>query len=201
MMDEAHSSEVVNVLVGSHRRFLDFVSRRVGDPATAEDILQEAFVRGIDRADQVRDGESAVAWFYRLLRNAVIDHYRRQASARRRDDAIERELGMAEAFDEEAAGEICACVRELAGTLEPSYAEALRRVDVDGLAVNAFAAEAGISANNAGVRLHRARAALRERVRQSCGTCATHGCLDCSCGAGHSGHAGHAGHSGHDGAR
>ena len=46
---------------------------------TAEDILQEAFGRALTRVDTLRDDESAVAWFYRLLRNAVIDHYRRTA--------------------------------------------------------------------------------------------------------------------------
>jgi len=183
MTGEPQNSEIVDVLVGNHRRFLDFVGRRVGDAAVAEDILQEAFVRGIDRAGQVRDGESAVAWFYRILRNAVVDHYRRQAAARRRHEAAERELALGETPDHEADAVVCACVGELAGTLKPSYADALRRVDVDGLAVHEFAAEAGISANNASVRLHRARAALRARVRQACGTCATHGCLDCSCGA------------------
>jgi hypothetical protein len=45
-----------------------------------------------------------------------------------------------------------------------------------------FAAEAGITANNAGVRVFRAREALRKRVVRSCGTCAEHGCLDCTCG-------------------
>jgi hypothetical protein len=41
----------------------------------------------------------------------------------------------------------------------------------------------GLSANNAGVRVFRARAALRSQVTRSCGSCATHGCLDCTCGA------------------
>ncbi|TAJ17066.1 MAG: RNA polymerase subunit sigma-70, partial [Planctomycetota bacterium] len=64
----------------------------------------------------------------------------------------------------------------------PEYANALRRVEIDGVAVKDFADEAGISASNAGVRLFRARDALRARVRRSCGTCAEHGCLDCTCG-------------------
>jgi hypothetical protein len=55
-------------------------------------------------------------------------------------------------------------------------------VDVDGLSVKAYAERAGLSASNAGVRLFRARAALRRRLADSCGTCAEHGCLDCSCG-------------------
>jgi RNA polymerase sigma-70 factor (ECF subfamily) len=29
--------------------------------------------------------------------------------------------------------------------------------------------------------VHRARAALRRRIEQACGTCSVHGCLDCSC--------------------
>jgi len=65
--------------------------------------------------------------------------------------------------------------------LKPEYAAALKRVDVDGIAVQEFAAEAGITANNASVRLFRAREALRNRVSATCRTCADHGCLDCTC--------------------
>ena len=43
------------------------------------------------------------------------------------------------------------------------------------------ATEAGISSSNAGVRVFRARQALRKQVARACGTCAEHGCLDCHC--------------------
>src|SRR6185437_6019078 len=70
-------------LVDSHRQFLAFLERRVESRAVAEDILQSAFVRGLERGAEMRDEESAVAWFYRVLRNAVIDHYRHRASTER----------------------------------------------------------------------------------------------------------------------
>ena len=76
----------------------------------------------------------------------------------------------------------CACVSRLAGTLKPEYAEALREIDVDGVPVKDYAATHGLTANNAGVRVFRARNALRAQVVASCGTCADHGCVDCSCG-------------------
>ncbi|MGZ7100373.1 MAG: RNA polymerase sigma factor, partial [Candidatus Angelobacter sp.] len=38
-----------------------------------------------------------------------------------------------------------------------------------------------ITAENAAVRVHRARKALRRQVELPCGTCAEHGCLDCHC--------------------
>jgi RNA polymerase sigma-70 factor (ECF subfamily) len=55
----------------------------------------------------------------------------------------------------------------LAGTLKPEYAEAIQAIDVQGLAVKTFAEEHGLSANNAGVRVFRAREALRKRVMES----------------------------------
>lgn len=57
-------------------------------------------------------------------------------------------------------------------TLKPEYADALRRIDVDGMPVKTYADEAGTSASNAGVRVFRARDALRKQVAHSCGTCA-----------------------------
>jgi DNA-directed RNA polymerase specialized sigma24 family protein len=74
-------------------------------------------------------------------------------------------------------------VSKLARTLKPEYAEALHRIDVDGTPVKDHADEAGISASNAGARVFRACEALRKQVARSCGTCAEHGCLDCTCGS------------------
>lgn len=178
-------SAVVDVLVDNHRRFLAFLERRVGSREAAEDILQDAFVRGMSRADSLRDQESAVAWFYRLLRNAIADHFRRRKREERALLELASEL-VAEAVPEgELSAAVCACVASLVGTLRPSYARAVRRIDLEGASVAAFAAEAGITANNASVRVHRARLALRRQLEKSCGTCATHGCFQCECGAAH----------------
>jgi RNA polymerase sigma-70 factor (ECF subfamily) len=166
--------------VENHRAFLRFLERRVGDRATAEDLLQDAFGRAIERIDSLRQDESAVAWFYRTLRNAVIDHYRRSAASQRALEAFARDLDEAVPPDDVREA-ICGCVTTLARTLKAEYAEALQRIDVDGVAVKDFAAEAGISPANAGVRVFRARDALRRQLLASCGTCAEHGCVDCAC--------------------
>ncbi|HEX2882005.1 MAG TPA: sigma factor-like helix-turn-helix DNA-binding protein, partial [Polyangiaceae bacterium] len=77
---------------------------------------------------------------------------------------------------------VCQCVGRLAATLKPEYAMTIQRIEVEGVSVKAFAAQEGISASNAGVRVHRAREALRRQVAASCGTCAEHGCMNCCCG-------------------
>ncbi|XXF75724.1 sigma-70 family RNA polymerase sigma factor [Myxococcaceae bacterium GXIMD 01537] len=175
------SPDVISTLVENHREFLRFLERRVGSRAVAEDLLQEAFVRGLPRVEALRDEESATAWFYRSLRNALIDHYRRGGASERALTALAAEFEEAKAPDAELRDAVCQCVGRLAGTLKSEYSTALQRVEVDGLSVQAFAAEAGITANNAAVRLFRARQALKKQLMVSCGTCASHGCLNCTC--------------------
>lgn len=176
------SAEALQLLVDHQRQFLAFLERRVGSRAVAEDILQAAFVRGIGKLDALRSEESAVAWFYRLLRNAVIDYRRRNSASERKLEAFAAEVEQSAQPAEHMKGAICQCVGALAGTLKPEYAEALRLVEVEGLSVKDFAERAGISSGNAAVRVFRARDALRRQVSRSCGTCAEHGCLDCTCG-------------------
>jgi RNA polymerase sigma factor (sigma-70 family) len=179
-LPKAPTASVVETFVANHRELLRFVERRVGSRATAEEILQDAFVRSLDHADEIR--ESTLGWLYRVLRNAVIDHQRRRAVEDRRLEALAAELANVEP-DDELARVACRCVGELASTLKPEQADVLRRVEIDGMAVKDYAAAVGISASNAGVRIFRARKALREQVARACGTCAEHGCLDCSCGS------------------
>ncbi len=174
-------TRVANVLVENHRAFLRFVERRVGDRALAEDLLQDAFTRNLDRLSDVAD-EGLVPWFYRVLRNAAIDRHRRKGAEERALAAFTQELADAAQPAEDVHREICACVGRLASTLKSEYAEVLRVVDVEGTPVKDFADTAGLTTSNAGVRLFRAREALRKQVAASCGTCADHGCVDCSCG-------------------
>jgi RNA polymerase sigma factor (sigma-70 family) len=178
------STRVAQILAANHERFLRFLERRVGGREAAEEILQDAFVRGLSRAGDLHAEESAVAWFYRLLRNALTDHWRRRDHERRALEAAAAEpMTPAASPDEELMNTVCACVGSMLATLKGEYAEAIRHVDMNGDSVGDFARASGITPGNAAVRLHRARQALRRRVEESCGTCAEHACLDCECRA------------------
>lgn len=173
----------IATLLENHRAFLRYLEGRVGDRALAEDILQDAFAKVVARPDQAPDGEAVIPWFYRSLRNAAIDHFRRRGAADRAFEAFARELETHEAPEPGLEGEICACVTRLATTLKPEYAEALQAIEVGGTPVKTFAEQKGLTAGNAAVRAFRAREALKKRVVESCGTCAEHGCRDCHCRA------------------
>lgn len=180
--DPRPNAQTIRVLVENHRAFLQFLERRVGDRALAEDILQDAFVRGIDKVGSIREEDSAVAWFYRTLRNAVIDHHRRVGAAGRSLERFAEELRVDEQPSADVTDQVCACVARLADTLKPEYAQALKEIDVEGASVKEFAERHGITSGNAAVRVFRARESLKQRVVSSCGTCAEHGCYQCTCG-------------------
>jgi RNA polymerase sigma factor (sigma-70 family) len=174
-------AEAITGLALQRNQFLHFVQRRVNSPAIAEDIIQSAYIRAIEHAPALRKEESAVAWFYRILRNAVIDYYRHRAAE---DHALEQwaqDLATGPAPDPQTEEIVCGCIDQVLPTLKPSYTEILRSVDLAGQNLESFATKAGISAGNAAVRIHRARQALKKELIRVCSACAKLACANCTC--------------------
>jgi RNA polymerase sigma factor (sigma-70 family) len=180
-MRESSLNTGLNTILDHRKLFLGFVQRRVPDAAIAEDILQAAYMRALQHEGELQSNESVVGWFYRVLRNAVIDYYRRRGTEDKALEVWGRELETAVVPSHETQGEVCACLGRVLDTIKPDYAELLRAVDLGEQPLQSFAKERNISATNAGVRAHRARIALRKQLIKTCGSCAEHACLDCSC--------------------
>jgi RNA polymerase sigma-70 factor (ECF subfamily) len=168
-------------LLDHRQQFLSFVQRRVADAALAEDILQAAYLRALKQDRDPLPEESVVRWFYRVLRNAVIDYYRHRASESRALEVWSRDLEEAVDPSQEVRNEVCACLGKVLDGLTPAYAEILRAVELGEQPLNDFAQQHSISPGNAGVRAHRARTALRKQLIRCCGACAEHACIDCTC--------------------
>ncbi len=166
-------------LAEQHNRFLNFLAPRVDSRATAEDILQSAYLRAIEHQEEIRSEESTVAWFYRILRNAVTDSYRRQAARTKAHERAAAEVPLH--FEPELQATVCACIGDVLQELKPAYRDVLEQVDLGGTSVQDFAQRHATTANNASVRLHRARKDAARRLTAVCGSCAEHKCLDCSC--------------------
>lgn len=172
------SSVLMEQLLEQRAAFLRFLTAKVG-PAAAEDILQSCYLKLVEKGPQLHKDESVVSWFYTVLRHATIDYYRRSAT---RDHAHEQFAAEAPiSYQIEAKANICQCLGGVLKTLKAEYREALQAVDLDGRSVAEYAKSESTTPNNAGVRLHRARKAAAKRLKQVCGACAEHKCLDCTC--------------------
>ena len=176
---------IVRRLLDHQSSFRSFLRRRIGDEALAEDLLQQSFVKAVEHQHSLRNEDSVVAWFYRVLRNTVIDYYRMHGAESRRDEAFLQELTHRgedkEMLLDEMKAAVCQCLYGIMPELRSNYRELLRRIDLEGESPAHVADDLNITLNNLTVRLHRARQALREGLERSCGVCSQHGCLNCTC--------------------
>jgi len=149
--------------------------RLTGSDADAEDLVQETFARALGAGSQFAAGTNLRAWLFRILRNAYIDSYRRKrsnpvhpypnddsdpsdaaASTReplRGDHELERMRAMVGDDIETALATLSIDARTVI------------LLDVEGLTESELAEVLGCSVGTIKSRLSRARAALRERLR------------------------------------
>jgi RNA polymerase sigma-70 factor (ECF subfamily) len=59
------------------RRIFLLIYRIVGNVADAQDLTQEAFIKALQRQDQLKDVEKAAHWLSRIASNTAIDFLRR----------------------------------------------------------------------------------------------------------------------------
>ena len=176
---------LIHRLLDHESGFHGFLRRRVPDEAIAADLFQQSLLRAVQHHHDLDSKENVVAWFYRVLRNAVVDYYRAQAADSRKAEGLAQELATAgdQAFPspDEIRPTVCACFERLLPTIRPAYAELLQRIDLQGEPPDRVAADLQLTKNNLTVRLHRARQALRAALEDTYGICSKHGCLNCTC--------------------
>lgn len=169
-------------ILARRSEFRDFLASRLGGNfADAEDLLQNSLAKSLHAAKTIDDQEKLVAWFYRVLRNAAVDHIRSRQAAVKREETWWHETRAGQ--DEAGRREVCHCFESLLPTLKPLHGELLRRVEMRNESVSDAARSLGLTASHASVILHRARKELRQRLESFCGSCADNSCFDCDCGA------------------
>ena len=173
-------SAVERQLIECRSEFLRYFRRRLACPEDAEDALQEFSLKVIRAANTLQDDEKIDAWFGRILRNTLTDQYRRRATRRRAEAGYALEPREA-AVDPEPVATPCTCVHDVLPALKLDYAEIIRRADLDETPRETVAADLGVTANNVGVRLHRARRALKTKLEERCSGCGDGGFQSCDC--------------------
>jgi RNA polymerase sigma-70 factor (ECF subfamily) len=141
-----------------------FIRARVSDPATAEDILQDVFVKIQKRLGQLQDPARLEGWIYLIARNAIIDHYRTRKETIEVPETLPAEP---DARDGEV-GELKAAFRRMIYNLPEPYREAVVLTEFDGLTQQELADRLKISLSGAKSRVQRGRAQLKQMLDECC---------------------------------
>ncbi len=174
---------LVHALLHEEGTFFAFIRKRVGTVEAAEDVLQAAYLKSLEKGHQVRSKENVKAWFFSLIRNALVDHFRNPSNARTSQMDTDWLENVASREDKELDDSAMGCVRVALRSLREDDASLITRVDIQGCPQEEVAAELGISLNALSVRLARARKALRGSLQDLCQDCRVTKCMYCRCGS------------------
>lgn len=163
----AGDAERYRELVERHERQVYAVAwSRLGDAELAEEAAQEAFIKGYRRLWLLGDGAKFAGWIAAIARNAAINlgmRHRRELQKRQRW-ALEQPsvaTGSAEEAENSPSPEV---LRASLMELPAAHRECLVVFYLEGKSGEEAALALGISESAFRVRLHRAKAALRERL-------------------------------------
>jgi RNA polymerase sigma-70 factor (ECF subfamily) len=152
------------------RRLYNLAYQFAGDPAEAEDLTQEIFIRLYQALGRYRGDVPLAAWALTLSRNLCIDHYRRNRRLRRSTQLSEAMLEVMPAADDPAAAaERRQRLEAVYGALEEMTEAAAVVVllrDLQGLSYEETAAALELPLGTVKSRLNRARRELGDRVRE-----------------------------------
>jgi RNA polymerase sigma-70 factor (ECF subfamily) len=150
------------------RRYLE---RYVGEPSVADDLLQETLIR-ISRGLASFAGRSShKTWAFAIASRVAADHFRDPARRRKivELDEVDEPVDPGPAVDERLiAGQMNDCVRGVIDSLPEAYRAALILHDLEGLTARRTAEIIDCSLATAKIRIHRARARLRQALEDQC---------------------------------
>jgi RNA polymerase sigma-70 factor (ECF subfamily) len=151
--------------------------RLTRNPADAEDLLQETYLRAYRGFGGFTEGTNLKAWLYRILTNTFINAYRKRQ--REPVTVLEDEIPDWYLYDRlNADGESASAesqvldripdedVKEALDALPESFRMAVWLADVEGFAYKEIAEILGIPIGTVMSRLHRGRKALEQRLRE-----------------------------------
>jgi RNA polymerase sigma-70 factor (ECF subfamily) len=174
-----------------HGPMFRFAMTYVGDRGVAEDVVQEAWLTCLRSLDRFEGRSSLKTWLFGILVNVARSRRRKEsrilpfASLWRRDDSDRRRSTVDESrFGSDGmwrdgpgswdnvpeskvlGDETVQLVRSAIDALPPKQREVILLRDVAGFDATEVSGLLGISAANERVRLHRARAAVRQRLEE-----------------------------------
>lgn len=180
---EPYNGSIHDRLLERRSEFLLYFRRRLARPEDAEDVFQDFCLKALRMTGQLGDESKTDAWLGCVLRTTLIDYYRRRAGRARGEVAYQREPRLL-AIEAEPAHHVdvsCHCVRKGLTDLRLDHVEILKRIDLNEEPRTQIAEDLGLTVNNVGVRLHRARQALKAKIKEFCPICGDGRFAECDC--------------------
>lgn len=146
-----------------HARLFGFILKRVHDPDTANDVLQDVFVKIHTKIDTIREEDKLTSWIYQITRNSILDYFKKKKA----DAPLSADL--AQENEPNSLNEtVSRCLTSMLTELSPEYRDALQQTELGTLSQKEYAEKEGISYSGAKSRVQRARNELSQLIQSCC---------------------------------
>ncbi len=93
--------DLSHAVSGLRPRLLRFAQLQLRDASSAEDAVQEALLAATERAHQFAGAAAVSTWIFAILKNKIIDEFRRRRRQPQADVDVEQEQAFEEALEEQ----------------------------------------------------------------------------------------------------
>lgn len=150
-----------------HEPLRHFIHKRVADRQSAEDLLQEIFLKIHMHIGTLRDEEKLQSWVYQIARNVITDYYRQKAPLYPLENTTLSVL-VADIPEVNIEAELAPSLTAMLACLPQPYQEALRLTEFEGLTQKELAVRLNLSFSGAKSRVQRAREKLKQALLDCC---------------------------------
>ena len=141
-----------------------FIFKHVQDEPSAEDILQDVFLKIHTHIGSLRESDKLQGWIYQIARNTITDYYRAHNFT---PDLPEVPYVPEDPFDD-VVTDLVPYVKKLVDNLPYDYRQALILTEYEGLTQRELAERLGISISGAKSRVQRAREKVKLMLLKCC---------------------------------
>ena len=155
-------------------RIRRYILRMVRDPAEAEDLTQETFLRAHRRLYLLRHPEAVGSWLYRIATHVCLDRLRQrkpldsiddEQTANRVDAAVRTRPSLADIAERRQTS---LCVQRCLDYLPDNYRAVILLYEINALTAPEIASLLGVKLTTIKMRLHRARRMLQQIMEYGC---------------------------------
>jgi len=156
---------IENIWKEYRERLFQFIKKRVSNLDTAEDIIQNIFLKIYDKIDSLQSKEKLQSWLYQITRNTIIDYYRDKKTTVEISEDLPQPI---EEASTKALRELSECLIPMINKLPAHYKDAIILSELKGMTHKEISHAQGISLSGSISQVQRGRGILKKMLTDCC---------------------------------
>lgn len=160
--------EVTGIYTQFHQSLLAFIRSKIRSKEDAEDILQNVFIKISNNVGKLSEEQKLQSWIFTITRNAIIDHYRNNASRKNVDANTEVDENILDEVQTDPTKGLDLCMNSMISLLPEEYRDIIVDAELKGIKQKDLAEKYGMAYPSMRSRVQRGRDRLKQLFYNCC---------------------------------